>query len=153
MLGRRGEGWVFLQSIVGVGIAACGLLGPDWPDRVHSPLRVIGDALEVCGVILGVLGVRALGRSFTPLPRPREDGALRRSGIYSLVRHPIYGALILFVIGWSFRSSPLALVPSALLIVVFELKSRREELWLTERYPEYAEYRRTTRHRFIPWLV
>lgn len=152
-LGPRGEGWVLLQSVVFGAIVACGLLGADWPHRVRSLLQGVGAAAEVCGIVLGVLGVRALGSSFTPFPRPREGSGLRRKGIYGKVRHPIYGAVLVFVLGWSLQRSPLALVPAALLAVVFELKSRREESWLTERYSEYADYRAVTRHRFIPWLI
>jgi len=152
-LGPRGEGWVVLQSLVFAAIVACGVLGPDWPDRAQSPLREAGVVLELCGLVLGVLGIRALGSSFSPLPLPRENAGLRRSGIYKQVRHPIYGAVIVFGVGWSLQRSPIALVPTALLAVVFELKSRREEQWLTERYPEYADYRAATRRRFIPWIL
>jgi protein-S-isoprenylcysteine O-methyltransferase Ste14 len=45
---------------------------------------------------------------------------------------------------------PLALVPTAVAAVFLELKSRREEAWLAERYTEYDEYRRRVRWRFIP---
>jgi protein-S-isoprenylcysteine O-methyltransferase Ste14 len=44
-------------------------------------------------------------------------------------------------------------VPTALLALVFALKSRREELLLADRYPEYANYRAVTPRRFIPWLL
>jgi protein-S-isoprenylcysteine O-methyltransferase Ste14 len=33
----------------------------------------------------------------------------------------------------------------------FSLKSRREEIWLAERYSGYAEYRTRTR-RPMPWI-
>jgi protein-S-isoprenylcysteine O-methyltransferase Ste14 len=152
-LGPRGEGWVVLQSLLFGAIVACGLLGGDWPGKAESPLRVVGIAFAVCGAILAVLGVRGLGSSFTALPLPREHAGLRRAGIYKLVRHPIYGGVVVFALGSSLWRSPLALVPTVLLAGVFELKSRREELWLTERYPEYADYRAATPHRFIPWLI
>ena len=149
-LGPRGEGWVVLQSLLFGAIVACGLLGDDWPGKAESPLRVVGIVLEVCGALLAVLGVRGLGSSFTTLPLPRERAGLRRDGIYRRVRHPVYGGVIVLALGWSLHQSPLALVPTALLVAVFELKSRREELWLTERYPEYADYRAATPRRFIP---
>jgi protein-S-isoprenylcysteine O-methyltransferase Ste14 len=38
-----------------------------------------------------------------------------------------------------------------LLFGFFELKSRREEVWLVERYPGYVAYRERTR-RLIPWI-
>jgi protein-S-isoprenylcysteine O-methyltransferase Ste14 len=141
-----------LQSLVFGAIVACGFLGVGWPEAVRSPMRIAGLALDAAGLALCVLGVLALGRSFTPFPMPR-GGGLRRRGIYGLVRHPIYGGVIVLALGWSLRRSPLVLVPTALLAIVFELKSRREEVWLDERYPEYADYRAATRHRFIPWVL
>ena len=39
----------------------------------------------------------------------------------------------------------------ALLAVVLDLKSRREEIWLRERFPEYKAYAARTR-KFIPGI-
>jgi protein-S-isoprenylcysteine O-methyltransferase Ste14 len=141
-----------LQLLAGGGIVACGLLGLEWPEGAQTLLGIAGLVLAAAGLVLCVLGVRALGSSFTPLPLPRA-GELRRQGIYRLVRHPIYGGVIILALGWSLLRSPLAVVPTALLTIVFELKSRREEVWLDERYPEYAAYRAATRRRFLPWVV
>jgi protein-S-isoprenylcysteine O-methyltransferase Ste14 len=35
--------------------------------------------------------------------------------------------------------------------VFFDLKSRREEIWLAEQFPDYAAYKARTR-RLLPWL-
>lgn len=48
--------------------------------------------------------------------------------------------------------SPLALVPTAALALVFELKARVEESMLAERFPEYAVYRARVRCRFVPGI-
>jgi protein-S-isoprenylcysteine O-methyltransferase Ste14 len=40
---------------------------------------------------------------------------------------------------------------AAVIALFFRLKSMREEVWLEERFPGYATYRRRTR-RFIPWI-
>jgi protein-S-isoprenylcysteine O-methyltransferase Ste14 len=141
-----------LQSLAFGAIVACGFLGVGWPEGAESPMRIAGVAVEAAGLALCILGVQALGSAFTPFPLPR-GGGLRRRGIYRLVRHPIYGGVIILALGWSLRRSPLVLVPTALLAVVFELKSRREEVWLEERYPEYAAYRAATPRRFIPWVL
>ena len=152
-LGPRGVGWVVLQSLVFGVLVVCGLLGPGWPERAESSLRAAGIGLEASGAVLSALGVRGLGSAFTPFPLPLEHADLRRNGIYSQVRHPVYGGIVVFALGVSLWRSPLALVPTALLAGVFELKSRREELWLAERYPEYAAYRAATPRRFIPWVI
>jgi protein-S-isoprenylcysteine O-methyltransferase Ste14 len=151
-LGRRGEGWVALQTIVLIAVGVCAVAGPRWPHGVAWWLRVPGLLLEAAGLGLVVVSRLALGPSFTVLPRPRDRSTLRRTGIYARARHPVYGGLLVACVGVSLHRSPLVVVPTAVLAVVFWLKSIREEAWLTERYPDYPEYRRATPRRFIPRL-
>ncbi len=94
-----------------------------------------------------------LGPSFTVLPRPRDGSTLRSTGIYARVRHPVYGAVLIGGVGISLHRSPLVFAPTAVLAVVFFLKSLREEAWLAERYAGYPAYRQATPHRFVPWLM
>ncbi len=150
-LGRRGEGWLVLQGLLFAAIVASSFAGVYWPGAVESFLAVLGLGVGVAGVVVLVLGVLALGRSFTPLPRPHPRAEFRERGPYRFVRHPIYGGIILVAFGWSVAEAPVALAPSCLLAVLFDLKSRREEAWLIERYPAYAGYRGRTR-RFVPRL-
>jgi protein-S-isoprenylcysteine O-methyltransferase Ste14 len=152
-LGRRGEGWVVIQSAVLLAAAASAVAGPRWPQAAEPWLRIAGIVLESAGVGMFLASRIALGRSFTPLPRPRARSALHRTGIYARARHPLYGGLLVAGVGLSLHRSPIVLAPTAVLAGVFWLKTIREEAWLTERYPEYPEYRRATPHRFIPWVV
>jgi protein-S-isoprenylcysteine O-methyltransferase Ste14 len=143
----RWQGWVVLQLLLWR-IAGCGFVGVYWP----------GSA-----AFFGVLGLIAVvacsassrcpraGSSFTPCRDPRRPHE-RQGGIFGLVRHPVYGGVILIGLGWSLADAPLGLVPTALLAVLFDLKARREEAWLIERLPEYAAYRARTPRRFVPWL-
>jgi protein-S-isoprenylcysteine O-methyltransferase Ste14 len=72
------------------------------------------------------------------------------TGIYGVMRHPIYAGLICVAVGWGVATYSLfAELLTAVLIVVLDLKSRREEMWLRERFPEYAAYAARTK-RFIP---
>ena len=151
-LGPRGEGWVALQLLLGAAIAGCGFVGVYWPGSVEASFGVLGLLIAVAGVLLVLLGVLALGSSFTPLPRPRARTRLRQSGIFRLVRHPMYGGAILVGLGWSLADAPLGLIPTGLLVLLFDLKARREEAWLIERFPAYAAYRAGTPRRFVPWL-
>ena len=48
--------------------------------------------------------------------------------------------------------SVVGLLLTAVLVLFVELKSRREEQWLAERYPGYADYRRRTPRRFVPFV-
>ena len=151
-LGPRGEGWVVLQVVLLVLIGIVGVLGPRWPgdwDRVTWALV----ALCVAGAaVLLIGGFFRLGAQVTPFPKPVEGGELKERGVYGLVRHPIYGGVLLLSLGYSLAASPLSLVPTALLALLFEGKRRREEVWLAERHPGYEDYRRRVRRSFIPYL-
>jgi len=151
-LGPRGEGWLVLQLLLGAAIAGSGFVGVYWPGSADSFLGILGLLIALAGALLVVLGVLSLGRSFTPLPRPRARTRLRQGGIFRLVRHPVYGGAILIGLGWSLADAPLGLIPTALLAFLFDLKARREEAWLSERFPAYAAYRAGTPRRFVPWL-
>jgi protein-S-isoprenylcysteine O-methyltransferase Ste14 len=151
-LGRRGEGWFLIQIALFAAIAAAGRFGPAW----HGGLRVAGvaagTALIAAGGLLALRGLFDLRENLTPFPKPLAGAWLVDSGAYGLVRHPIYGGLIVAAAGWGLATaSPLALVGTAVLALFFDLKSRREEVWLAEQFDGYAAYRGRTR-RLLPWL-
>ena len=151
-LGPRGEGYVAIQVVLFVAIALAGLLGPAWSGPVRVATDTLGGVLIVGGGILALRGVLDLGDSLTVVPRPRDRSTLVQRGAYALVRHPIYGGLVLAAVGWGLATaSPLAIAAGLVLGVFFDLKSRREEGWLEERYADYPAYRSRTR-RLIPWL-
>jgi protein-S-isoprenylcysteine O-methyltransferase Ste14 len=68
------------------------------------------------------------------------------------VRHPIYFAVLLGCLGLALASqSPLRLLLTLALLVFFDRKARREEIWLQEQYPEYASYKIRVK-KLIPWI-
>ena len=151
-LGRRGEGWFLLQILLFVAIAASGAAGPAWGGWPRPAAIGLGVVLIGCGGVLSLRGVFDLRENLTPFPKPLPGARLVESGSYGLVRHPIYGGLILGAVGWGlFTASPLALLGAMALTVFFDLKSRREELWLSEQFEDYGAYRSRTR-RLLPWI-
>ena len=152
-LGARGWGWVAIQALLMVAILLSALVGRGWPDELAVTAYAVGALLLLLGSLLLVAGGLRLGPSLTPMPKPRAGQELTTTGIYGLTRHPMYGGGLLFALGWSIVfGSVVGLVLTAVLVLFIELKSRREELWLAEHYPGYADYRRRTPRRFIPYL-
>lgn len=154
-LGSRGEGWVIGQFVLFAAIGVLALPGlrslPPGTAAGWAALAV-GLGLLAGGVLLGGMGIRALGPHITALPRPRSDADLVEAGIYRRIRHPIYVGVALAGIGWAIAMTSLpSLVAAALLVAWFDLKARREEAWLLEHYAGYAAYRSRTR-RFVPGL-
>jgi protein-S-isoprenylcysteine O-methyltransferase Ste14 len=154
-LGPRGEGWVALQFLAIGLIALAGRVDASDIAALAGPIPIVaGTFLIVVGVAIAIRGYLDLNgaRAFTAFPYPRPDGSLVETGAYRLVRHPLYAGLILGGVGYSIvRASPLGLAATAALFVVLDLKRRREETWLVERFPGYGAYRRRSR-ALIPYL-
>jgi len=151
-LGHRGEGWVAIQVVLLALVAAAGLAGPAWGGPARSALAAIGAAAMIAGAVLGARGLVDLRDALTPLPHPRDGATLVEAGAYRLVRHPIYGGIVVGAAGYGLATaSPLAVAGAVVLLGFFRLKSAREEAWLRQRYPGYAAYAARTR-RMLPFL-
>ena len=154
-LGRRGGGWVAAQIVLLTAIVLSALVGLGWPSSLELLAYVIGGTLVAVGLGMLIAGGGALARvsAVTPFPAPRAGSGLQTSGVYRLVRHPMYGAGILIALGWStIFASVAGLVLTIVLALFADLKARREELWLEQTFAGYAVYRRHTRRRLIPFV-
>jgi len=141
-----------LQFVLLALVAAAGLAGPAWDGAARMVTNMLGAAFMAAGLVLALRGLVDLREALTPLPHPRDGASLVETGSYRLVRHPIYGGLVLGAAGYGLlAASPLAIAGSAVLLGFFRLKSAREETWLKARYPGYDAYRARTR-RMIPFL-
>jgi len=151
-LGPRGEGWVAIQVVLFGLLALAGTAGPAWGDPGLTAGRAAGAVLVVAGLAAAVLGLVGLRENLTAVPRPVDGGRLIESGIYGLVRHPIYTGIIAVAGGFGLVTASLpALLVALAFLLFFDLKARREEAWLLAAYPGYAAYRRRVR-KLIPFV-
>lgn len=141
----RGAGWVWAQFALMALILALGILPPRWPEV----LRVIGVLFILAGIASFVWARRALGRSFTPYPKPRQEAELVEDGPYRFVRHPIYGAGLLVLFGYGLLTSVVATAALPAIAVLWWLKAGVEERHLEARFPAYGDYRRRVRRRLF----
>src|SRR6476620_6194730 len=102
-LGRRGGGWVAAQIVLLAAIFLSALIGLSWPSSLEPLAYAIGGVLVTAGVGMLLAGGGALAQvsAVTPFPAPRTGSGLQTSGIYRLVRHPMYGGGVLIALGWS----------------------------------------------------
>ena len=150
----RGGLWVIVQAVLLLAL----VLAPGAADTASwsMPWRAAHLAVTLLlasgGTVVLLAAALRLGASLTPFPAPLATGQLVTSGVYRLVRHPIYAGIILLALAlaWSRFALPAAL-PSVALLAFFDRKARREERWLSERYPDYPAYRQRS-WRFVPWL-
>jgi protein-S-isoprenylcysteine O-methyltransferase Ste14 len=149
-LGDKGQGWVWIQSLIMAAIPAVGGLAARWPSPARIPLMVAGGAMVALGCVLLVIAILTLGGYFAFTLRPAPSGALVTTGIYARARHPIYGGWILVGLGFALALSPWALPLAALLALELSGKSRVEERALVAHHPEYTAYRQQVPRRFFP---
>lgn len=154
--GAQGEYWVVGQGIALLGFAVLPVypnLGIDLTATPWLYFRWAG--LIGFGAIAAVFlfkGVLDLGKSLTPLPYPVEEGQFVQTGVYGVVRHPLYSGLILAALGWSlYWLSGAHFLGAIALLLFFDAKARTEESWLLQKYPEYADYRQRVK-KLLPWI-
>lgn len=110
----------------------------------------------VFGVSVALLAwvQETLGRNFSHELRIRSDQTLVTSGPYRYVRHPMYSALFLMIIGMGLLAANWFIGAFGILFIfllMFFRTPREEEMMVQafgEQYPRYAE----TTGRFLPRL-
>ena len=119
---------------------------------VPTAICLVGDVLVAVG--LGVMALVVIQNSYAAATVRVEAGQkLASTGLYGLVRHPMYAGNVIMMVG-----VPLALgsywglvfvVPG---LIVLALRVRDEEKLLQEELTGYREYTRKVRYRLLPYM-
>jgi protein-S-isoprenylcysteine O-methyltransferase Ste14 len=110
------------------------------------------------GILLFVIGWIIIIFAFLKIgviPAIRKKTNLITSGIYSVIRHPIYSGTLIAVLGWSILfKSIILIVYFPLLFLLYLVGTVYEERNLIEQYgDEYIRYKKKVTKRFIPFIV
>ncbi len=122
---------------------------PFTPSSSGANLVWIAAGLEVAGHVLMLFSLLWLGRSFSIFPEARR---LITTGPYAIVRHPLYLAEEVAVIGMVLNHlSWIAVLIAVAHLAVQIARMGWEEQVLTDAFPEYAAYRVRVK-RFLPGI-
>jgi protein-S-isoprenylcysteine O-methyltransferase Ste14 len=129
------------------GTFGASLLRPGGID--HAWNDAVGLTLQIIGVVLGICGYLTLRRSFGLVPAHR---GLVTSGVYSVVRHPLYASYIVAEVGYLVQSPRLSNLGVLLLVWTCQIVRIRCEERLLRTDPEYCLYSERTRWRLLPGI-
>ena len=136
-------------TIIGIILSYQGYLGFWKFELLNIPLKIIGIGLVVFGIYLNYSAKRK-SRLFDMVTENR----LITTGVYGIVRNPVYSAILLVCTGTIFivNNVVLFIVPIICWIYITVFLILTEEKWLVERYgQEYEEYCKKV-NRCIPWF-
>jgi protein-S-isoprenylcysteine O-methyltransferase Ste14 len=153
--GARGEAYVVAQIIL-IAFVFFGprtVLGGPLGLFPASMISLIGGGvLILAGMLLLITAIFRLGTNLTAVPYPKEQGRLVETGPYRFVRHPMYCGGIIIALGWAlWVHSWLTIAYALLMLVFFDIKSRREEAWLKAKFSGYGAYQKRVR-KLIPFI-
>ena len=133
---QKGKRLVFLQLALIIVLA----LFPD-SATVDPRLSIGGTVLLAIGLVILFAGFKGLGKSLTANPVPIEDGKLVTTGIFSIVRHPVYLGLLVVTLGLVVSSGVWAqILVWAALAMLLTYKMRWEEVMLAKKFKGYSDY-------------
>ena len=128
-------------AVAGTVVAMAISMAPRTVDNIYA--LAAAEALLTMGLIVMVIGLASLGRSFGIMPRAR---GLVQHGLYKWIRHPIYlGEFLAFGGLLVLSASPLTVSIYVVFVALQLYRLVVEEKTLTEAYPSYSESCRTAR--------
>ena len=98
--------------------------------------------LIISGIILLLISIKDLKNSLSPFPKPINNKGFISSGIYRIIKHPMYYSIIIISLGLFFKNPSLYNLSLSLLLgLVLLRKIRQEEKYLINTFPDYLAYK------------
>lgn len=109
-------------------------------------LMISGVLMVVTGCFINIKGRWNLGNNWANHIKIYQEHRLVETGMYGVVRHPLYASIILMFYGACLvYHNILALAAVTAIFVPFMVyRAKQEEALLIEEFPQYANYQRRT---------
>ena len=107
----------------------------------------VGYLIIIISFIIMLVAIKDLGRNLSPFPRPKNNSKLVTTGIYRLMRHPMYYSLILISIGvFITKLTIYYLFLSISLGLIIKFKIALEEQFLKNKFANYLLYKNDVKY-------
>lgn len=110
---------------------------------------LLGQALQVAGAALQVAALVSLNRSMGLLPAHR---GVQTSGLYRFVRHPLYAAYCVSLMGYLISNASAYNVMIIVAGSAMQIARILNEERLLFAYPDYVAFAGRTRWRLVPFV-
>ena len=125
-----------------------------WLLSFHNQLglRIFGVILTFSAFLFLKKSLQNLGKNYSPLFDSHRPGQIVKTGPYHLIRHPVYLANMLILLGYVFSSGSGWVILSTAWGWGYMLRSIiKEDEFLSKEFPEYSDYKKKT-WRIIPFV-
>lgn len=120
------------------------------PNATHLPWTVAtGFVLQLTGLIIVIVSLLALGRSFGFLA---ADRGVKTRGPYAVVRHPVYASYLLIGSGYVLQSVSVRNIAIFAGVTACNVARALAEERVLAESPAYRAYQRRVRWRLVPHL-
>jgi protein-S-isoprenylcysteine O-methyltransferase Ste14 len=104
------------------------------------------------GMFIRYLGLRELRGLFSAKVELRKDHNIINSGIYGIIRHPLYlGTLVMSFAAVVFYVNILSMIMMGLLLIGIAIRVNKEEKYLQANLMGYSDYMKETK-RLLPYI-
>lgn len=116
--------------------------------------QLAGAVLLVFSTAVNIMGRHNLGRQWGDQIRFYDNHTFVHSGMYTVVRHPLYASTIWALIAGSLIYNSGGAFAATLVVFtpMMHFRASQEEVLLSEKFPEYVAYRKST-GRFFPKII
>ena len=108
---------------------------------------LVGFFIIIIAFIILTVAIKDLGRNLSPFPRPINNSNLVTTGIYRLMRHPMYYSLLFMSFGvFIIKLSIYYLFLSTSLCLIIKFKIILEDQYLSNKFKDYSLYKREVKY-------
>ena len=144
---------IFLFAFYLILLTRIGIV-PVYDNNLKPIIIIIGTLAIVSGCIINIMGRFNLGSNWANHIKIYDDHTLVQNGMYKIVRHPLYGSIMLMFYGaiLVYRNILCFLAVTFIFIPFMYYRAKQEETLLIQTFSEYKNYKKRT-GMFFPKII